>query len=187
MAKLSPPRGVRAKSSAVSGDFPDLQEQFSVAYVKAVAAVAGFYAQEARPSKDKDGVDLTISKRGYMGVTQSPELDIQAKSHLGDVPSIDPWKYDLKTSSYNKLRATPYQVPRILVVVMMPKDVKEWLHHTPHHQLVLRRCAYWRYLVGEPETPNTSTVRIAMPLNQILDVDGLIRIMNNVANKNAPM
>jgi hypothetical protein len=152
-----------------------------------VAAVAGFYAQEASSSKDKDGVDLTISKRGYMGITQSPELDIQAKSHLGTAPKADPWKYDLKVLSYKKLRATPYQVPRILVVVMMPKNVKKWLHHTPHDQLVLRRCAYWRSLVGEPETENTSTVRIDMPLNQILDVTQLTKIMNNVATKNAPM
>lgn len=108
----------------MTGDWPDLQAQFSIAYVKAVAAVAGFYAEEDTHSHDKDGVDMVIMKRGPMGVTVSPTLDVQVKSHLGPTPKADPWKYDLKAASYRTLRATPYQVPRILVVMMMPKDLK---------------------------------------------------------------
>ena len=69
----------------------------------------------------------------------------------------------------------------------MPRDANEWLHHTPHDQLVLRRCAYWRSLVGEPETGTSSSVRVDMPLAQVLGVAELIEIMNNVAAKNTPL
>jgi hypothetical protein len=41
----------------VKGDQVDLQSQFSIAYVQAVASVAGFFVQHADRGFDKDGID----------------------------------------------------------------------------------------------------------------------------------
>jgi hypothetical protein len=178
--------GTIASTVGVTGEWTDFQAQFSVAYVKAVASVAGYWAEEPARGKDKDGVDLSIFSRGSMGETDSPQLDVQVKSHGGPAPKDD-WKYDLKVASYRKLRPTKFQVPRILVVVLVPKKKEEWLRHVAHKELVMRRCAYWKYLAGQPETTNDDTIRIEMPRSQILDPTTLAAMMTRVADRNIPI
>ena len=57
---------------------PALQkEQFSLAYIRAVASTAGFGASQ--PTPDDDSVDLVIYSRNKMGAVKSPRLELQAK------------------------------------------------------------------------------------------------------------
>lgn len=137
----------------MNGDRADLQSQFSLAYVQAVASVAGFFVQSSDRGFDKDGIDMTVLQRGAAGLTTSTRLDLQIKSYTGDV-SGDIWPYDLDVKAYRDLIATDYQVPRVLVVVRMPSDVMEWMSHS-EDQLVLRRCGYWLSLRGAVPTSNT--------------------------------
>jgi hypothetical protein len=58
----------------VNGDKADLQAQFSLAYAQAVASVAGYFVQYAARGFDKDGIDMTVLKRGDMGLTTSTRL-----------------------------------------------------------------------------------------------------------------
>ncbi|HEX4420734.1 MAG TPA: DUF4365 domain-containing protein, partial [Kofleriaceae bacterium] len=111
-------------------DHADLQAQFSVAYVEAVAAAAGFFVQIADRGMDKDGVDATVMRRGPMGVTQSPRLDLQIKSQGCGELTEDPFPHVLKIKGYDDLRATSYQVPRILVIVLVPQAISEWVVHS---------------------------------------------------------
>lgn len=112
----------------MTGDGADLQAQFSIAYVQAVASVAGFFVQHADRGFDKDGIDLSVLRRGALGLTTSTRLDLQVKSYSGDAQG-DPWPYDLEVRSYSGLIRTDYQVPRILVVVRVPADAAEWISH----------------------------------------------------------
>ena len=59
----------------VQGAQADLQAQFSVAYVQAVASVAGFYVQVADRGFDHDGIDLTVLRRGELGLTTRAHPD----------------------------------------------------------------------------------------------------------------
>ncbi len=61
-----------------------MKEQFSHAYVKAVAAVAGFAWY--KPSVDDDSIDLGLAQRGGGGTTRSPRLEIQLKCHAMATP-----------------------------------------------------------------------------------------------------
>jgi hypothetical protein len=166
--------------SCVNGDRADLQAQFSLAYAQAVASVAGFFVQYGDRGFDKDGIDMTILKRGDLGLTTSTRLDLQVKSYSGEVEG-DPWSYDLDVKAYRDLSATEYQVPRVLLVVRVPAQVQDWLIHS-EDQLVLRRCGYWHSLRGAPATSNTSSTRVQISRKHRFDVAGLVSLMENVAH-----
>lgn len=63
------------------------QEEFSRAYLYAVAAAAGLKFQNAA-MPDDDSVDVTVSTRGPRGITRSPRLDIQCKCQRSEVSEI---------------------------------------------------------------------------------------------------
>lgn len=159
------------------------QEEFSRAFVHAVIAVAGY--QLGQPLLvDDDSVDLSISTRGPVGSVRSPRIDAQLKSHGGEV-TADPWTFPLKVKNYDDLRHTDYQAPRILIVVIMPKEVDDWLSQT-EEQLVLRRCGYWVSLRGLPSTANTSTVSVSIPRGNVLTPEALRAIMQRVGAGGVP-
>lgn len=159
------------------------QEQFSRAYVAAVAAVAGYAVNPI--AVDIDGIDLTISSRGGGGVVRSPKLDVQIKSETSGKPGKLPWKYPLKVKNYDDLRPEDVSTPRILVVVAMPKDASDWLRQTPS-ELCLRHCAYWTSLRGEPATKNTATVTVSLPKNQKFSPQALGTIMMRIGQGQLP-
>jgi Domain of unknown function (DUF4365) len=168
----------------VNGDKADLQSQFSLAYVQAVSSVAGFFVQNADRGFDKDGIDMTVLKRGDMGQMTSTRLDLQVKSYTGEAQG-DPWLYDLDVKSYRELSAIDYQVPRVLVVVRVPSNVQDWTAHS-EEQLVLRRCGYWHSLRGAAPTSNTATTRIPISRAHLFDAAGLTSLMQRVAEGIGP-
>jgi len=163
----------------VNGDKADLQSQFSIAYVQAVASVAGFFVQITGRGFDKDGIDMTVLERGIRWATTSTRLDLQVKSYTGEAQGA-PWPYDLDVKTYRDLIPTNYQVPRVLVVVRVPSEVQDWMTHN-EDQLVLRRCGYWLSLRGAAPTANTSTARVQISRANLLDAAGLTALMKEVA------
>lgn len=111
---------------------------------------------------------------------QSPRLDIQVKAHQGPKVDDDPFSEILGTKSYDDLRGTNYQIPRILVVVHVPVDIGEWCAHS-EDELLLRRCGYWLSLRGSPATPNKTNITVKLPRSNRFDVAGLTRLMTLVA------
>ena len=167
----------------MNGDKADLQSQFSLAYAQAVASVAGFFVQNAGRGFDKEGIDMTVLRRGPRGSTTSTRLDLQVKSYTGEAQG-DPWPYDLDVKAYRDLIPTDYQVPRVLVVVRVPSDVQDWMAHS-EDQLLLRRCGYWLSLRGAAPTSNTSTTRVQISRSNLFDAAGLTSLMNDAAARAA--
>ena len=64
-------------------DISQRKEQFSIAYVRAVASAAGFSV--STPEVDDDSVDLTLSGRIVEGVGSRPKIDLQLKCTSEDV------------------------------------------------------------------------------------------------------
>jgi len=155
------------------------KEQFSFAYVRAVAAAAGF--SMVRPEVDEESIDLTICSQDQTGRYRSPKLDVQLKSTTEDILHKDVIKYPLKRKNYNDL-IRESMVPRILVVVHLPKDMKEWVDQS-EDGLLLRRCGYWISLRGRPQTDNEHSVTVEIPRRQVFSVESLSEIMKTIGKE----
>ena len=93
--------------------------------------------------------------------------------------------FPLKVKNYEELRDDTVLVPRLLVVVLVPDDVGDWLSDT-ESELSLRRSGYWVSLRGEPATQNSSTVSVQIPRGQRLNPDGLRGIMQRIGSGGSP-
>ncbi len=159
------------------------KEEFSHAYVLAVAAVSGFCW--SKQSTDDDSIDLTIHQKGGGGTIRSPRLDLQLKCHAAVTPTEVLFQYPVKIKNYDDLRPENVMTPRILVVVLVPDDPADWLSHS-EEELAIRRCGYWVSLRGMPETTNTSTVTLNIPRMQLFNPDGLRSIMSRIESGSLP-
>jgi hypothetical protein len=133
------------------------QEQFSLAYVRAVVAAAGFAAY--RPEVDDDSVDLVVASRCSGGTFRSPRLEMQLKCTSQEVLRGGEVRFPLKRKNYDDLRAMELLVPRILVVVLVPEQPADWIGQD-EARLELRRCGYWSSLFGAAATDNETTVTV---------------------------
>jgi hypothetical protein len=147
----------------------DQMEALSRAYICAVAAKAGYAVSV--PDFDRDSIDLLIHAGGGM----RPQIGLQLKATKGIPSNRANFKYALKIKNYNDLRART-QSPRLLVVLAMPKRTDDWLNHSPK-RLILKRCAYWKSLFGEPDTENDTAINIDIDTSQVFDATTLIALM----------
>src|SRR4051812_4894837 len=91
------------------------KEQFSIAYIRALAAVLGL--KVTREEVDDDSVDVTLLRTGGT----APKLDIQLKCS-GAIQKMElDFPFRLTIKNYDDLRRRT-MVPRILVVLEVPTD-----------------------------------------------------------------
>ena len=148
----------------------DRKEGLSRAYVQAVAAAAGYTLAEQ--NFDRDGVDVQVRAGGQT----RPSLDMQLKATVGLGQDGAHWRFPLRKRNYDLLRERT-MVPRVLVVLDLPKDEQRWLN-VSEQELVMRRCAYWVALRGAPECGNDHTVTVSVPTANRLDVPALKDLMD---------
>jgi hypothetical protein len=154
------------------------KEQFSNAYLHAVAAVADF--STAKPSVDDDSVDWTLSGRRGPGNFTASKLDVRLKcTHVADLTS-DHLRYALKVKNYSDLIDIRVLIPRILVCVLVPEDAGTWLAQT-EEDMILRCCGYRVSLRGRPATQNKQTETVSLPRSQILTPDTLIAMVRQIS------
>ena len=159
------------------------KEQFSDAYLRAVTATAGYNVY--KPEVDDDSVDWGIGAHGGGGTTRSPKVELQLKSTSRDVLKDDHVAFPLTLKNYDDLRHTDYQVPRILVVVLVPKDAGAWIVQS-EDCLALYHCGYWLSLYGRAEVTNSENVTVHLSRTNIFSVDGLTGIMDRIAKGGLP-
>lgn len=155
-------------------------EQFSSAYVRAIASVVGCVI--SKPEYDEDSVDFSLSRRGKHGYIYSPNVDVQLKCSYSVPVENGHIKFPLSIKNYNELRSVNVSNPRILILVIIPRDIDQWLDHN-EQRLVLHHCGYWTTLRGLPETNNTTSVTIDIPQNQTFSTFALKTIMDKVGNE----
>ncbi len=154
------------------------KEQFSRAYVLAVAAAAGYAWYQ--PSVDDDSIDLGLAAKGGGSTIRSPRLELQLKCHAAETPAGSHFSHDLKIKNYEDLRDVSVQVPRLLVVVLVPEDVAAWMTAT-ENELVLRRCGCWASLRGLPPTTNQTKVAVSIPRAQLFHPGSLQTMMERIS------
>ena len=149
----------------------DQEEELSLAYVAAVAAKAGYVM--AKSSKDRDGIDLMIQG----GSANWPSIGIQLKATVNLGPARDRYfRFALKRRNYDLLRGERTMMPRLLVVLDLPRNADQWLEISSE-ALMLRRAAYWVSLRGSPKTSNKTSTTIKIPEENLFDVLGLRALM----------
>lgn len=156
------------------------KEQFSRAYVEAIAASAG--CNTMKPDVDDDSIDLCLKSKINGSVSSRPQLDLQLKATKDLEDDGNCFKYTAKVKNYNDLRLTNLLVPRILVVVLVPENVDDWLVQS-EEQLVMKKCGYWVSLYGQGETRNETTINIKIPKVNIFSVSVLTEFMQNIASR----
>ena len=153
-------------------------EQFCLAYIRAVAAQAGY--QVARPELDTDSVDGIL----MAGFGSRPQVHFQAKATSRDIVRDSVLHFPLPVKNYDDLRADVIN-PRMLIVLLMPEESGEWLEQT-EDALCLRRCAYWLSLEGCPTVTNTRSVTVHVPVSNTFNSDQLRELMNR-ADEGIPL
>jgi hypothetical protein len=161
------------------------QEALSRAYVQAIAAQAGL---SHTPRATDYGIDLSlyvVARRGSRYVETGMVLDVQVKSTTR--AGIEPGAvvYDLDVKSYDDLRDPAAHNPRILVLVVFPRNSAEWLAQT-EEGLTIRRCAYWLSLQGREPTRRGRTVRLRIPRGNVFSPAGLRGILEHLRVRGEP-
>ncbi len=156
------------------------QEQFSKAFIMAVASLAGCAAAEPRP--DEDSVDWTLSCRL---APRRPKLDLQVKSVSRPAVAETSIRYPLKRKNYDELVPTELLAPRLLVLVVVPPEPSDWISMSSD-ALVLHHCAYWTSLRGHPATGNDRSVTVDVPRANLFDVGALTRLMQMINEGGVP-
>ncbi|WP_287127409.1 DUF4365 domain-containing protein [Candidatus Cyanaurora vandensis] len=152
------------------------KEEFSLAYVHAVVAVAGYVFQAAPRQVDMDGVDVLVKETSG----RRSSLDIQIKCTADNsILNIDKLSYPVKISTYKRLSADCI-TPVILVVVLVPKTIDKWILFS-EEELSLKGCGYWLSLSGYPSNYNRESVTISIPRSNIFNVDNLCSIIEKVS------
>lgn len=129
---------------------------------------------------DDSGIDATITVPGKINSKRLPRFDVQIKSTSQDSLKDELIKYRLKAKNYNELREEDPFVPQLLIVVLLPADVDEWLSQT-EESLCIKRCAYWLSLRGQPPLDDQATITIEIPRQNIFSPNALRTIMERIA------
>jgi hypothetical protein len=161
-------------------DLSQRKEQFSRAYVHAVASVAGFTLHH--PAVDDDSIDLAIAGRIDHDIPRPPRIEIQLKCTADKIVRGKHLVYSLKRKNYDDLRLVDLVVPRMLVIVLVPDDELEWVHQS-EEELSLRRCAYWVSLRGLDETTNRRSVSIRLSRQNLFSVEALRGLMRRAGQR----
>lgn len=157
------------------------KEEFSYAYISAVASVAGYSFQIASRPLDLVGVDVTITGLVSPGSRRRTRLDLQLKCTSKDLLDNEGIRYPLEIKNYNELRNTNLDDdPLLLVVVLVPEKVEDWLQQT-ETELCLKHCAYWVSLRGQASSTNQSNVTVYLPRQNVFSVDALKTLMQRIA------
>lgn len=160
------------------------KEEFSYAYVHAVASHAGFFCEKRLV--DINSVDVTIRSDHYVSAESKmcPVIDFQLKATSTHDFNNGDLSFPLKVKNYHELRGEA-SVPILLIVFLIPKNVRDWLEHS-EEQLITRKCAYWCNLKGFPGMGNTDEVTVHIAQKNLFSPGSLKELMLR-ASKNDGM
>lgn len=155
------------------------QDAFSLAYVRAVAAVAG--CSVAVPEPDNDKIDLWLGSRVQGTRFTKPQVHIQIKCQMSGLAITDPIPYALDIDTYDSLRDMRVTNPRIIVLVLAPSDLEGWMMQD-EAQLALKHCAYWKSLSGAKEVKGQQSKTVYFPRENVFSPRVLQAMMVRASN-----
>ena len=169
-----------------TGTFPllvtsDRQDLFSMAYVQAVIASAGFNVGADKLDRNKQDIYITHQLSADF-IPDFMRLNIQVKcTYAHEINKKDQnIHFTLDVDTYNKLIG-PLTEPHILVVVLVPRPNDEaWVECVDQHT-ILRHRAYWICLRGQTKTTNKENVTVYIPEANAFDTNAVYELMGQIA------
>ncbi|QES51015.1 DUF4365 domain-containing protein [Streptomyces venezuelae] len=159
-------------------------ETLQVGYLHAVAAAAGCSLSQPFPD---NGIDWHVS-HGAAEHTVDDEVTVKvqlkATYQVAARPPGPTFAFTLDNEHLQKLARTPVAVHKILVVMVVPRERRDWLD-ARHERLGLRHCCYWTNLAGHPVTGRRRTT-VRIPTSRIFDDRALCEIMTRVGSGGTP-
>lgn len=164
-----------------------IKEEISYAFIHSIASFLGAEMTKNGRMLDNDGIDLTIRlPQNRLGDTKNPKpgLDIQMKCTSS--PNYDASKnylnFELKTNVYEKMKRANNMNPTIFMILILPKDVDKWVSVDPDY-LAIRHNALWYNPADDTKEikKDSSTVRIKIPVENIVDRDSLFLMLKKSA------
>ncbi|MFD9699113.1 DUF4365 domain-containing protein [Lentzea sp. NPDC059081] len=155
------------------------QEQFSLAFVRMIAAAAGCSIKWHET--DYDGVDITIASSTEYETYYCPEFELQLKcTTQHDLLRDTYFSWKMERGPFLKLTHGKRYNEAFLGVLVIPRDDEPLLNQCEQHLLTGSRM-YWQHatLLGEiDDDANSKTVHL--PRSNLFDVASLRSIMQRV-------
>ena len=158
------------------------KEEFSYGYLQLLGAKAGLEVTKSGRQTDNQKIDLHIIHSGKISNIYTPRFDAQVKCTHKENIDNGYFKYDLDIETYDRLRNIYHDVPIFLIVLLVPKDINNWVQIT-QEKLVVKKCAYYISLKGFPKSTNTKTVRIKIPIKNLVTPSSLNDIITDIAEQ----
>jgi hypothetical protein len=158
----------RRYGPSVGDGAPKQKERFSRAWLIAAASAADFTYEIV--ADDERGVDMTIHSHEHT-------LDFQLKATSNPEFQDNCVIHDLDVRTYNLLRSTQRSGYGVLAVIVVGGDTAAW-HVMDHDGTSLARSAYYLPLFGMPSTENEATIRLKVPLSNLLTAGGMQTLMD---------
>jgi hypothetical protein len=155
------------------------QEDLSLAYLLAVVARSGMTFDLPKRDFGIDGTICQIANRKGRLVPSGVRLDVQLKSSTNATVERDSIRYELEVRAHAILRDDSAECPRILILLLLPRDEAEWIDQD-EERLIMRKCAYWVSLRGYPPTKNQKSITIHIPRRNLFGVENLRGVMDTV-------
>jgi hypothetical protein len=155
------------------------QEEFSRAYMCALAAPLGYNLGDFRV--DNDSIDIMFkaiydrsSKR------RNPHIDFQLKCTLNSFSDDGYLHYPIKMKNYNDLRGDNRANPSYLVVICVPENEDDWVE-VRAEEMLLRYSAYWISLKDAPTVKNEKNITIKISKQQKFDQNTFKMLMDKAS------
>jgi len=149
------------------------QEQFSRSIVYAIASRSGVAISER--NVDNDSIDLTLCSKLQ---PRRPSIDVQLKCTGREVLLDTELRFTLGRKNYDDLRIEELLVPRILIVVLVPSNIEDWLQISESH-MQIRHSGYWVSLRGYPVIEEQSKV-VAIPRTNLFTEESLTAMLQKI-------
>jgi hypothetical protein len=160
------------------------QEEFSRAYICALAAPLGF--NEGNYRVDDDSVDVEYkAKYDITSKIRNPHINFQLKCTKITFKDDGFLHFPLKIKNYNDLRGTNQAFPIYLVVLCVPENEEDWVE-VKQEELLLRYSAYWVSLKDAPQVKNKKSVTLKISKKQKFDKD-IFKLLMDKTSEGMPI
>jgi hypothetical protein len=133
---------------------------------------------------DIERVDYTVRQVAQHLKYTSAQVDVQMKCTSQDVLKDDGVHWSLSADHYDRLRDTATYNHKILVVLVVPDNIHDWIREEPEYML-MRGKAHWLCLEGSAAVTTASTT-VVLPSANVFNVEQLLGILQRVGDGGKP-
>jgi len=160
----------------------DIKELLSFAYMRAIAARAGFRVNHPYPDRQHDDLHIDACGRFEEGGWKGASLDFQVRATTTIPLEADgEFGFQIERALYDDLRDDRRIVHLLLAVFIMPRESDRWLSISDS-ELITRHFAYWCHIKGAPPI-ETATRVVHVKRANILTAASLTALMQIAARR----